>query len=265
MSREDKGSLIIFITMLFLGIFSILLILLNANLDDKIKDIQSEYNNTQDELSLAMEALNDSYVANYELRELNDRLLEENEDLREDILFLRIELGKVQKEYEEYIKEQEYKKDISLDLEYQKYIYNRCVELDLDYDLSLAKISLESNFDINARGYNRDSQGNVKSTDIGLMQVNDGNVEWANELVERELDIYNNVYDNIDAGLAIYKHYKSYWVSRGYVDRELDFRSLNSYNRGISGFKRYMENGNNYDDWIYGKLVMDRLEDVKGE
>ena len=264
MSKENKRYFV-FSAIIITGLAFASSMLLKVIVAHTTKEIQSEYNNTQDELSLARDALNDSYVVNYELREVNDRLLEENEDLREDILFLKIELGKIQKEYEEYVEEQEYKKDISLDLEYQKYIYNRCVELDLDYELALAKISLESNFDINARGYNKDSEGNIKSTDIGLMQVNDGNVEWVNELVGRELDIYNNVYDNIDAGLAIYKHYKSYWVSRGYVDRELDFRSLNSYNRGIQGLKSYMNEGNSYDDWIYGKLVMDRLDELKGE
>lgn len=107
MSKQDKLYLIVYMTMISFAILLIPSILLNAVLGDRIGNIQSEYHNTQDELSLVRDALNDSYVVNYEFRELNDMLLKQNEDLREDILFLRIELGKVQKEYEEYIKEHE--------------------------------------------------------------------------------------------------------------------------------------------------------------
>lgn len=226
-----------------------------------VKVKESEYNYIRNELTLTTEALNKAHVGNYEL-------VKENDELKEQIERLNFEIESIMLEYEQYkieVEENQYKRDLPLSFEIQEAIYNICLELELDYDLALAKISLESNFDMYAKGYNKDEDGNILSVDIGLMQVNSNNLEWADELCGRELDIYNNVYDNIEAGLRIYKYYQSYWSSRGYVERELDYRSLNSYNRGIQGLKNYMNEGNNYDDWIYGKLVMDRLSELKGE
>lgn len=72
-----------------------------------LHSISTEYDSTLNELSLAREALNDSYVVNYELKEENNGLLQENEDLKEDVLFLTIELGMIKSEYEKYVEKQE--------------------------------------------------------------------------------------------------------------------------------------------------------------
>lgn len=252
----------IFIVWAFVFVVLISLVIVSeveiVDIKATLNETTSEYHKTREQLNLATDALRASEVVVYELKNENNELKQQIEDMKGEIEGL-------QKEIDTYLYQEQFKRDIPLSLELQEYIHTMCQDLDLDYDLALAKISLESNFNIDARGYNKDDYGNIKSVDIGLMQINSNNLEWASELCGRELDIYSNVYDNIEAGLRIYKHYESYWASRGYVDRELDYRSLNSYNRGIRGFKSYMSDGNDYDDWIYGKLVMDRLNDLKGE
>lgn len=132
-------------------------------------------------------------------------------------------------EYEQWIAavelEQKWKRDITLDESYQKYTWEWCQMLGLDYDLILALMYHESRFDVNA--YSR-------TNDIGLMQVNQGNKQWVNELAKRKIDLWEP-YDNILAGLLIYKHYEDYWINKG-IEEDLFKYALNSYNMGIGGF-----------------------------
>lgn len=123
--------------------------------------------------------------------------------------------------------------DIPLDEELQHYIYDLCEEYDIEYELFLALIHHESKFDNNAIGKNR------TSTDHGLTQINSRNEKWINELAGREMDITNEK-DNILAGMLIYNHYKTYWKDKGYDGLELQQRVLLSYNRGLSGSKKYI-------------------------
>jgi len=165
------------------------------------------------------------------------------------------------KQFDEEIARLEYRelwyRNVALDDEYQMYLYEMCVELNLDYNLSLAKMSLESNFDIDAR--NVDTNGSV---DIGISQINSVNVTWISELADRSLDVYS-VKDNILGGLLIYKHYKDYWANKGYIGNELTIRALNSYNFGIGGYNKYMAKGNLYDSWKYAKAVFSRLDGIE--
>lgn len=142
---------------------------------------------------------------------------------------LGIQLDSIE-EYEQWISEMEIKeqwqRDISLDEKYQKYLWEWCQMLDLDYNLMLAIAYHESRFDIDA--YSR-------TNDIGLMQVNAGNKAWVNDLAKRKIDLYDP-YDNILAGLLIYKHYQDYWENQDIDQTQLTKYALNSYNMGIGGF-----------------------------
>ena len=199
----------------------------------------------------------------------NESLIQEMDSLELDIASLHAELEVTINELQEYrdqVEEIEYRKewyrDIPLDDEYQIYIYEKCKELGLDYELALAKIMLESQFDPEARGYNKDENNKITSTDYGLMQINSGNLKWCLELAGRDVDVVNNVYDNIECGLLIYKYYQDYWIAKGYSDYALNVRALNSYNRGINGYLNYISNGNSWDSWRYAKLVYRNYNDI---
>lgn len=207
--------------------------------------------------------LNDTTELVTELKQDIRAINHECAKLEYEIQLMQYEIDQLKEELNEYRYHQEWYRDIDLDDEYQKYIYEMCSELELDYDIALAKMKLESQFNLNARGYNKDSDGNIKSIDYGIGQINSNNINWCSELAGREIDVINNVYDNIESSLRIYKHYKDYWVRKGYNGLELEIRALNSYNRGISGYLNYMKEGHSYDEWKYAKLVMRNLEDIR--
>jgi len=215
-----------------------------------------ECNNIQEQLNLSEQ---DVTVLKQQRITMNNELAK----LELGIKIMEDEVQVVKNELAEYKYRELWYRDIDLDDEYQIYIYEWCKKLQLDYDIALAKIQLESRFDVNARGYNKNDQGQITSTDYGLCQINSGNLNWCNELAGREVDVVNDVYDNIECALRIYKSYQDYWNDKGYTGYELNIRTLNSYNLGISGFSKYIENGNSWDSWRYAKLVYNNLENIR--
>jgi soluble lytic murein transglycosylase-like protein len=246
-------------TVIFLAILAVSFVMLrdtNVKLTEKTEQYIEEYEKS---MGFMIE------IEEYKLK--NEALLEELDETFREFENIRLEMKSIENqlsEYKEEILKAEYmvlwKRNVPLDDEYQMYLYEKCIEYGLDYDLAIAKISLESNFNVAARGYNKRDNGSIDSTDYGLMQVNSKNLKWVNELAGEELDVINDVYDNIDAGLLIFKHYYNYWELKGYIGYELNVRALNSYNRGLKGYYDYMaEEGNSWDTWRYAKLVLDRM------
>ena len=177
-----------------------------------------------------------------------------NTELKTQISDMMVEIEQLKAELEEY-RNNAWIRDIPLDEKYQKYLYEVCLEMNIDYDLQLAKIQVESNFNVNAINTSN-SNG---STDYGLSQINSTHLQSTKDM---GLDIVNNVYDNLYYGCLVYSEIKDNVASRGYTGREMQLRSLNAYNFGEAGFRKYMEKGNDYDDWYYGNKVINTM---KGE
>ena len=195
--------------------------------------------------------------------EYDSEIILENEilisDLEIQIRDIKNELEVISAELEKYIDSVTtgiWERNIDFDYKYQEFLYRMCVKHGVGYDLMLGKISIESNFNVNAMNDNNPSG----SIDVGVSQIN--SVHW-NSMLDRGLDVQNNVFDNIEAGVMIYKRSQKYWSGLGYVGYELNVRSLNSYNFGISGYLKYMENGNSWDDWKYAKAVYSRMENIR--
>lgn len=256
LSSDNFVRIVLTISFVFLAINANTEYNKKADISSQRDLIQIEYNMSQTELTIARDEIN-------ELQSDNDELVNELVVLGEQIEDMKNEVDRVEGELEIYKYRELWYRNINLSEELQEYIYNMCLRLDLDYDIALAKMKLESQFNINAIGYNKDSEGNIKSTDHGIGQVNSNNLEWVNELCNRDVDVINNVYDNIEASLRIYKHYRDYWSNKGYNGLELEIRALNTYNMGVSGFNNYISNGNDYDDWRYAKLVMNNLNEIR--
>lgn len=152
-------------------------------------------------------------------------------------------------EFEEDKTVEAWRRDISLPEKYQKYTWEWCQMLDLDYNLVLALMYHESRFKLDV--YSR-------TNDIGVMQVNENNKKWANELAKRKIDLYEP-YDNILAGLLIYKHYQDYWIVQGITGTTLKQYALNSYNMGIGGFTR----AGFPVTRAYGRNILETREELK--
>lgn len=130
--------------------------------------------------------------------------------------------------------------DIDLPIDLQDYVREVCSKYNMDLELALAIMCVESKFDIKAKSKNKSGKG----YSVGLMQINTGNkayIEWYGELTRIEKFNPDNVYHNIEAGIAVYKDYEKLWQERGYEGEELMKITLLSYNRGVTGARMYME------------------------
>lgn len=132
------------------------------------------------------------------------------------------------------------KYNIELDKKIQQYLWDKCKEHKWNYDLILSQLKLESDLDPNCKSHNKNG-----TTDCGLAQINNapGNMEWyGEELAGIENFDPFNPYHSIDACIAGMNFYRTYWQKQGIEGETLIRYSLNSYNMGINGFKKYVNN-----------------------
>ena len=130
-----------------------------------------------------------------------------------------------------------------LDIEYQDYLYQMCVEYDIPehYTLLLAQMYHESGFDVNA----------VSSTDdYGLMQINVFNHEWLRE----KLGISNflDPYDNIKAGTFMMSQFL-----KKYDDVQ---KALVCYNRGEGAVKKGTYSTSYSEGVLYDMTLLVEIE-----
>lgn len=144
--------------------------------------------------------------------------------------------------------------NIPLSPELQIYTYDLCSEYGLNYELVLSVMKLESNFNINAVSKNK------KSTDLGLMQINNLYADFYADLAGlKKYDVFNP-YDNIKMGIAGLAHYKRYWQNKGLEGEKLTKAMLLSYNRGINGAKKYIKKYG-YDH-AYTRIIFKNAENI---
>lgn len=118
---------------------------------------------------------------------------------------------------------------IPMPYEHQKFIFSRSLELGLDYKMLLAVIATESEFN-----YNTVSATN----DYGYFQVN--KINHTN--LADTLNTANQPLDpvvNITWGTYMLADLFNYWSEKGLVDTELNHSVWSSYNKGLTGFKKY--------------------------
>lgn len=138
-----------------------------------------------------------------------------------------------------------YKEALSLPMEHQKFLYERCVELGLDFEKTLAVMEHESKFDPNAIG---------ETHDYGYFQVNIINHEWLAEELNTEnkpLDPYINIRWGTYMLADLYDH----WKERGLSGQALDEAVWSSYNKGLTGFKK-TGHATNYISKVKESLAM---------
>lgn len=144
----------------------------------------------------------------------------------------------------------EWFRDVPLNEKIQKYMYEKCQEFDFDYDVLLALAWKESHYQTRL----------VSSTnDIGLLQINKNNQKWVNQMAGRELNLYDP-YDNIFASLLILDSYRSEWIKQGIPEDKLMQYTLNSYNMGVTGYKRA-----GYPSRSYDRDIQRKADEIKNQ
>jgi hypothetical protein len=134
--------------------------------------------------------------------------------------------------------------NIKLSPDLQRYAYNMCKTYGVNYETFLAVMYTESRF----------NTGSISSTnDYGLCQINMANFNHLNKVLG--ITDLLNPYDNIKAGAYWLSRYYTAWGS-SYCTPEYEYNVLNSYNFGVSSYKRYLASGHDAYSWYYAHKVL---------
>ncbi|WP_162985733.1 transglycosylase SLT domain-containing protein [Virgibacillus halodenitrificans] len=135
----------------------------------------------------------------------------------------------IEEKEEEMINYFVYNEDIPMPKEHQFYLFNKAQERELEYEKTLALIETESGFR---------STVISDTKDFGYFQINRINHEYLAETLNTRI-IPLDPYINIDWGTYMLSTLYDYWKEKGITGKELDHYVWSSYNKGITGFKKY--------------------------
>ena len=148
--------------------------------------------------------------------------------------------------------------NVPLSYELQDFIKKKCEQYGVNINTVFAVMKTESNFDSQAISKNV----NEPNKSIGLLQLNQNYIKWFTELTSiQNFDIYN-IYHNLEGGIAVLSFYQKYWSKMGYSGVELEHHMLNSFNYGITQYKRNIKNIN-LSSRSYSKKVQANKEGLK--
>lgn len=129
-------------------------------------------------------------------------------------------------------------------------LYKGQQEFDIDYKIILSIISIESQFDIKAKGKNKNS------IDYGLCQINSKYLKQrykASEQLLKEYKIYFNKNDKYDIALNIFSSFMYLKDIHRYSDLIQFSDYITAYNQGVRGCKR------NNDSRYYEKFMKEYM------
>lgn len=142
--------------------------------------------------------------------------------------------------------------------EYTFYLTEKCP--DVDYELALAVLYTESKFNSQAKNVNRNG-----SIDRGIAQINSNYTEHY-----AEVSGFNESFDpyiaehGIKACVYKLQTLADVWKAKGVTDKEtLELYMIQSYNRGVIGFKNYMASNGAESD--YSRLIFQRKNELMSE
>ncbi len=136
--------------------------------------------------------------------------------------------------------------------EQTEYLKKECQKYDLAYTLVYGVIKTESDFNPSAN-----SRGGQ-----GLMQLNKNTAAGlANDLAINDFDIFD-FEDNARAGIYHLYNMRTYWREQGYGDEDVFGLMLISYNRGLGGCQKYIDQNGIVDD-KYVQTVLAHKEKIE--
>ena len=187
-----------------------------------------------------------------ELVAQNKQLVKHNEQLKQNNFNLLNRKYELLVELEK--QESQWIRKVPLDVKQQKYLFELSRNHGFEYDLLLGVIYKESTFKQTAMNINTN-----KTRDYGLFQINSNNLRWVDEMAGRKLDVINNPYDNMLAGVLELKYCRNYWEKQGLTGEHLIRATLLSYNRGITGWKRTGQQTHMY----YDNTILEKAQEFK--
>jgi len=152
--------------------------------------------------------------------------------LREEKLLQNSYKIKIQQEEKEEMKYF----NIPLSHDIQDIIFEYCSRYDVGIPLVLAVIEQETGGTFNTRLVYKNKNG---TKDFGLLQLNSSNHKWFSEMIEESNFDPLNVRHNLHAGIKLLSILKNQFKNK-YSGDELKIWMCNTYNMGISGFKKYV-------------------------
>jgi soluble lytic murein transglycosylase-like protein len=148
--------------------------------------------------------------------------------------------------------------DIPLSEDIQDYIFQISNQYDIPSNLIIALVDIETGgtFDNTLRSKNDNG-----SSDWGLCQLNSYYHDYFGDLIgEKDFDA-GNAYHNLHAGVAYLSVLRDSYKGE-YTNYELMTRYLNSYNMGVAGYKRYIEDTGKISR-SYSERILSKKEDYK--
>lgn len=148
--------------------------------------------------------------------------------------------------------------NIPLAKDLQRFTYDTCKKYEMDYIFVLSVFATESEFKSGVKSKNQVGGG----YSVGIGQLNQNYIKWFEELTGIEdFDIYNDKH-NIEGSITVLKFYRDYWKNNveGMSEEELWYFTLNSYNMGINGFKKYIRNTGNISRSYDRKVMKNKIK-----
>jgi hypothetical protein len=158
---------------------------------------------------------------------------------------------------------------IKLDTKYQQLVWDLCLKNNVSYEMVLGLLHKESEFDFNAKYYNKDG-----SIDQGIAQINSKYSSFFKECAirycEMEPGIVFNPYvpeHGIKAGIGGICYFRDYWRARDVQEDDLMPFALNSYQMGAGTFESYVLRNNtinrSYDRDVFArKEALERFGEI---
>lgn len=133
----------------------------------------------------------------------------------------------------------------TLNIPLQLYLNKKCIEYNIEYELALAIIYIESRYNYDIIGYNRNG-----SYDSGLFQINSINRNYLFQNIKTETLL--DPYQNIEAGLFL--------LSQAFIGSETEHIALMKYNMGEIGAYRLIHQG--IVTSVYSTKVIDKRNEL---
>lgn len=167
-----------------------------------------------------------------QLVDFEEEVIEETSNITAPILLAVEETTKIQEKIEVTVPQEDkflYNPNIPMPKEHQEYLYQLCKERGLDYVTTLAVLKHESQFDPNSIS---------KTGDYGYMQINKINHKHLSKVLKTSNSPLDP-YVNLNWGTYMLQDAYSHWLKVGKTGRELYECALSTYNKGLTGFKKY--------------------------
>lgn len=150
--------------------------------------------------------------------------------------------------------------NISLSVELQEHTWNMCKKYNEDFIFVMSIMKSESDFDTIAKCRNQTDSYYSR----GLLQLNERYINEFKELTNNKEFNINNVYDNIEGGIAKIHSLRKEWGKYEISDEEMFLAITNSYNKGFGLYKSEVASRGEFFTRRYDQKVLENKIKLEG-